>query len=143
MRQRAAGRKLHPKVEVGDVFGPYTVTALLGRGFKGRSDERVEWRCSCGLCGSAWVFNLRRVAKRDCSHKTTDDASVGKAGGSAAAKKEQEELRVFANALRGFLGLEPLALHDGRYVRPTVERDEMVRFDVIPYPDFSGLPFHG
>lgn len=57
----------HPEAKIGDTFGPFTVTALLPRGYRGRSDERVEWKCSCGKWGSSFVFNLRK-AKSECSH---------------------------------------------------------------------------
>lgn len=55
-----------PVTKVGDKFGPYTVTALLPRGYKGRSDERVEWRCECGRWGEAFVFNIRKIHR--CHH---------------------------------------------------------------------------
>ena len=62
-----SGRK-HPPVAVGHTFGPYTVTRLLPRGYRGRSDERVVWRCTCGRVGISFVFNLRK-AKESCTHE--------------------------------------------------------------------------
>jgi hypothetical protein len=58
----------YPKAKVGDRFGPYTVTAILPRGHKGRRDERVQWKCVCGRTGESWVFNLRNV-KHECTHE--------------------------------------------------------------------------
>ncbi len=51
----------HPEAKVGDRFGPFTVTATKLRGHRGRSDERVEWRCVCGRFGVSYVFNLRKA----------------------------------------------------------------------------------
>lgn len=62
----AAARR-HPEAKIGDTFGPFTVTATMPRGHKGRSDERVEWKCTCGRWGESYVFNLRK-AKDECRH---------------------------------------------------------------------------
>ncbi len=61
------GPRKHPPAKVGDTFGPYTVTATRPRGHRGRSDERVEWKCTCGRFGESYVFNLRG-AKASCNH---------------------------------------------------------------------------
>lgn len=59
--------RVHPEAKVGDKFGPLTVTATRPRAHRGRSDERVEWRCVCGRWGESYVFNLRK--KKDaCMH---------------------------------------------------------------------------
>lgn len=60
-------KRKHPYAKIGDTFGPFTVTSLLPRGYRGRSDERVEWRCTCGKSGASWVFNLR-TSTPACSH---------------------------------------------------------------------------
>lgn len=60
-------QRKHPPAKVGDKFGPFTVTRTMVRGHRGRSDERVEWKCTCGKWGASYVFNLRR-AKPECSH---------------------------------------------------------------------------
>lgn len=56
-------RRRYPEAKVGDRFGPRQVTKLLPRGHKGRSDERVRWRCECGATGESFVFNLRTLLR--------------------------------------------------------------------------------
>ena len=60
------GRK-HPEPRVGDVFGVWTVVALLGRGRHGRSDLSVRARCVCLREADVYEFNLRKGRKR-CWH---------------------------------------------------------------------------
>lgn len=60
----------HPEAKVGDCFGDRTVTRLIPRGGgsgRGRSDERVVWRCVCGATGESYVFNMRGKPMR-CTH---------------------------------------------------------------------------
>jgi hypothetical protein len=61
----------HPHAQIGDRFGPYTVTKTQPRGHRGRSDERVGWRCTCGRSGESYVFNLR-AAKAVCTHRARE-----------------------------------------------------------------------
>jgi hypothetical protein len=62
------GNRKHPALEVGDRFGALVVIELLPRGHRGRSDERVRWRCVCGVVGESYAANLRRkhTAGRAC-----------------------------------------------------------------------------
>lgn len=53
------GERLYPIAQIGDVIGTRTIVALVPRGRRGRSDERVRWQCSCGLEGESYMFNLR------------------------------------------------------------------------------------
>lgn len=62
------GPRRYPAAKVGDRFGPYRVTRTLPRGHKGRSDERVRWRCTCGLRGESYVFNLRKAKPEGTHH---------------------------------------------------------------------------
>lgn len=54
----------HPPAKVGDTFGDRTVTKLMPR--DSTSNERVEWKCKCGVWGVSYVFNLR--GKVFCRH---------------------------------------------------------------------------
>ncbi|MDX6480339.1 MAG: hypothetical protein QOG85_849 [Gaiellaceae bacterium] len=73
--RRIGGRpRIYAEVKVGDRFGDRTVIETFPRGYRGRSDERVAWRCVCGAAGASWVFNLRG-AMNDCRH--TNAAGIG------------------------------------------------------------------
>lgn len=81
----------YPLAKVGDMFGPYTVTRLLPRGYKGRSDERVSWKCACGRTGSSWVFNLRAISK--CHHKRATGRASLPIGTEKSSKQRIGEIR--------------------------------------------------
>ena len=59
-----SGLRKHDRAAIGDRFGNRTVTRLLDPDRS--SNESVEWRCACGLQGTSYVFNLRKM--RDCTH---------------------------------------------------------------------------
>lgn len=61
------GRRTHPPAQVGDVFGPSTVIRLVTERHKGRSDERVVYRCVCGIERETYVATLR--GRTTCGHK--------------------------------------------------------------------------
>jgi hypothetical protein len=61
-------KRCHPEAKAGDRFGDRTVVATMPRGHRGRSDERVRWRCKCGTIGESYVFNLRGAANA-CRHE--------------------------------------------------------------------------
>jgi hypothetical protein len=59
-----ASHRKHPRAEVGNVFGCWTVVRLLASGVAGRtSNEQVRVRCSCGEERPHFVFNLRNASK--------------------------------------------------------------------------------
>lgn len=78
-------RRRYPEAKVGDTFGQYTVTATRPRGYRGRSDERVEWRCACGRSGESYVHNIRD--SKGCTH-VNQQGGVTKRG-ALYAKKEK------------------------------------------------------
>lgn len=61
IKWRLGPPRKYREANVGDVINGRTVTRLLPRGYKGRSDERVAWRCSCGKTGKTFVYNLRNL----------------------------------------------------------------------------------
>lgn len=65
--QRGGPPRKHPQARIGDRFGARTVIATIEPGARGRSDERVRWKCICGAIGESYVFNLRGRALR-CTH---------------------------------------------------------------------------
>lgn len=64
------GRRRYPEIRIGQRFGPWTVVALLGRGFRGRSDMRVELVCLCGRRAETFEFQARKRAENGpkCNH---------------------------------------------------------------------------
>lgn len=63
-RSAKSPRRIHAIVQVGDVFGDFRVVALLPRGFRGRSDERVTVECM--VCVKRWgEHGVRVEARRD------------------------------------------------------------------------------
>lgn len=62
------GRRKHAPPRIGQRFGSWRVVRLLGRGYRGRSDLRVEVECSCGKRSETYEFNLRTHRGRACYH---------------------------------------------------------------------------
>lgn len=58
----------YPEPRVGDQFGPWRIVAIVGRGYRGRSDLRLEAMCTCGRRCITYEFNLRKRTG-DCRHK--------------------------------------------------------------------------
>lgn len=67
-RAIGVGRRRHKPPKVGDRVGPYRITRLIGRGYRGRSDLRVEIKCTCGRYSETYEFNLRTVKAKTCPH---------------------------------------------------------------------------
>jgi hypothetical protein len=73
MNAREAGRKggyanrRYPAVAVGQKYGCWRVTKLLGRGHKGRADMRVQLTCTCGRTSEVYEF-LVRDRNITCKH---------------------------------------------------------------------------
>lgn len=75
-RTGSTGRpRSYPEAKIGDRFGDRVVIKLLPRGYRSRSDERVGWRCTCGVEGEAYVFNLR-VNDNRCGRHRRDDVAA-------------------------------------------------------------------
>jgi len=68
-RNIGAPRK-YPEPKIGDRFGVDRVVRIIGRGHLGRSDLRVEVRCTCGARREIYEFNLRKLAHATaCRHR--------------------------------------------------------------------------
>lgn len=69
--QKAPRRQ--PAPEPGERFGERTVVAVHTASKGKRADRRVEWRCSCGETGTAYLFNFRRMTP-ECLHGDVREA---------------------------------------------------------------------
>lgn len=57
----------YPEPRVGMRFGSWRVTEILGRGYQGRADLRIELRCEHGMVRQMFEFLARKLGK--CPHE--------------------------------------------------------------------------
>lgn len=74
-REVGKSARKHPAPRVGDRFGCWRVTRILGRGYRGRSDLRVESVCECGRYSETYEYNLRARRGDVCTHRRSEARS--------------------------------------------------------------------